>query len=186
MELLYSADHRQVAGPYPFVVRDRVANLVFVLVSCSLRRGYSFWLCVANARKYITKTWSKTGLRPVDCRNLSAAFGHRRLRDRGGGAARRPRRDRRWLPGLCASGCVRRYVVPYRGRGAPPDRGSGRRDDLRGIARDRHGAGFCAGARSKHPRRTASVEVSVDFLFGVLLVRRGANASRFGNEKPLD
>jgi pimeloyl-ACP methyl ester carboxylesterase len=43
------------------------------------------------------------------------------------------------------------------------------RPPVRCIARDHHGAGFCAGARSKHLRRTASAEVGVNFLFDVLL-----------------
>ena len=40
---------------------------------------------------------------------------------------------------------VHHSVVPEGGKA--PDRGSGRRDDLRRIARDRHGARFRAGAR---------------------------------------
>ena len=52
-----------------------------------------------------------------------------------------------WLASAGARRRLRRNVGAHGGRGAAPDRDSGRRDDFRRIARDRHGARFRAGAR---------------------------------------
>ena len=90
------------------ITETHAPSLVAVLVSVSLdtldSKGDLSRLSRTQQRR---RPFSP--LLPLDCLastyrsdfriSRSAASRHRRLRHRGGGAARRPRRDRRWLPG---------------------------------------------------------------------------------------